>query len=281
MLYALQCDQAQARRPLWSAATAGWPRLRRAASGRGAAWPAIQRRTTRSSRRRPLRADHHHRQRGDRLMARKSAENRLELARKDLAEAEAKIADLEARRRAALLADRDDDAIKLAAEIEQQRRVAGGHAEKGKLLLEEAEREAGERRLREHAALLGRFTRKLSDADEIAVELQNDLAQVERKFRAIISLREEARLSFAVHSSHARAAANSPEGCALAGGAIAALLAYELYRIGARPFLGGGQQLIKEVNFPGGLTPRVEWTAQPEKITPFAETLKRASEFAV
>jgi hypothetical protein len=58
-------------------------------------------------------------------------------------------------------------------------------------------------------------------------------------------------------------------------------LAYELYRVGHRAFLGGHSGAKREVDLPGGLCPKTEWALEPEKIEPFAEALKRGSQFAV
>jgi hypothetical protein len=214
------------------------------------------------------------------MARKKDATSLVEATRAMLAEVRGKVAALTSKRETALLGSDDKAVDALDAELAELRKQAGRHGERIGLLTIQVEREAGERRLRERAGLIERFAKKLNDADAIAVELQDDVARAEKKFRAIISLREEARAAFAVHSSHAQAAAGAPEGCAMAGGAVATLLAFELYRIGYKPFLGGGPHMPK-ATFPGALCPRTEWTLQPEKITPFAEALKRGSEFAV
>jgi hypothetical protein len=212
---------------------------------------------------------------------RPAAFTRLEQARAAHAFGAKRTAKLEDARIAALLADDDAKAAKLDAELEAQRRLLRGHRDKIKLLEVEAEHEAAERRVREHEGLVQRFAKKLADADALAAELQADVALVEKKFRRIIALREEARAGFAVRTPHAAAAAGAPEGCALAGAAVKTLLMHELYRIGARPFLGGYLGAKREPDFPGGLSPTTDLALQPEKIEPFAEALKRGSQFAV
>jgi hypothetical protein len=213
--------------------------------------------------------------------SRPAAGTRLEQVRAAQADAERRIGQLEDARIAALLADDDAKAAKLDVELENQRRLARGHRDKGKLLELEAENEAAARRMREHEGLVQRFAKKLSDADMIAVELQADVALVEKKFRKIIELREQAREGFAVRTPHAAAAAGAPEGCALAGAAVKTLLAYELYRIGARPFLGGHPGQRRQPDFPGALCPKTDLALQPDKIEPFAAALQRGSLFAV
>jgi hypothetical protein len=206
----------------------------------------------------------------------------LDRSRAALTEIGAKLAELDGKREERLL--RGDSAVviaKLDAELAGLEHARKTEIDRIKLLEIQSEREAGARRLRERASLIERFAKKLNDADAIAIELQDDVARVEQKFRQIISLREEARAAFAVHSSHAIAAAPAAEGCALVGSAVQMLLAFELYRIGARPSFGGDHSVPRQVEFPGARCPRLEWSLQPEKIMPFAEALKRASEFAV
>jgi len=60
-----------------------------------------------------------------------------------------------------------------------------------------------------------------------------------------------------------------------------ALLAYEFYRISARPLLGGAAGARARPPLPGALCPRADWQLQPEKITPLADRLRAASKFAV
>ena len=80
---------------------------------------------------------------------------------------------------------------------------------------------------------------------------------------------------------HANAVAGTAEGAALSGAAVKRLLSWHLYRIGARPFLGGTPGEIVEESFPGAVCPRNEVRGRPLDITPFADALKQASKFAV
>jgi hypothetical protein len=212
---------------------------------------------------------------------RKKAETRLADARAALADASRRIGVLEAQRNAALLADDDPTAAKLYAELETLRGLARGHADKVALLEAEAAREEADAVIKRRADLTVRFEKKLAQADAEAVELKDLIAQAEKKFRKIITLRTDARAAWPIADSHANAAAGTAEGAALSGGAVAKLLQYEFYRVGARPFLGGRPGEIAEQNFPGAVCPRNEWRGMPEKITPFADALRAASKFAV
>jgi hypothetical protein len=65
----------------------------------------------------------------------------------------------------------------------------------------------------------------------------------------------------------------------LSGGALYQAVTFELYRIGARPFWPGGQD-IGTLSFPGGQPPTLEYTYQPAKIPALADTFAGASTFA-
>jgi hypothetical protein len=207
---------------------------------------------------------------------------RLEAARAALAEINGKLAELSRTRKERLIAG---DAPKQLAAIDNQiadlQRAAQIESDRIALLEAQAAREQCEAAAKQRSGLTDRFAGVLEEADGLAEELQNDLAAVERKFRKIIELRERARHAWPLGDSSLNAAAETPEGAALSGAAVYALLKHELYRIGARPFLGGRPGAKAEVAFPGGACPKIEWTMTPEKITPLADVLRRASAFAV
>ena len=211
----------------------------------------------------------------------KKASTRLDAARTAHADTSRQIAELETQRNAALLADDDPTAAKLYAELETLRGLARGHADKVALLEAEAAREEVEAVAKRRADLIVRFEKKLAQADAEAEELQNLLAQAEKKFRRIIELRTDARAAWPIGNSHTNAAAGTAEGAALSGAAVKRLLSWHLYRIGARPFLGGRPGEIKEEDFPGAVCPRNEVRGRPLDITPFADALRAASKFAV
>jgi hypothetical protein len=207
---------------------------------------------------------------------------KLEAARSTLADINAKAAEATAKRKARLIAGDPAAAIgKLDTEIAELQHAAQTEADRIRLLESEAAREEAEAAAKRRAALTDRFAGKLAEADTLAEQLQTDIAKVEKTFRAIIALREEARAAWPAGDSHTAAIAGTPEGCAMSGPAVATLLKYELYRIGARPYAGGQQGARTEVGFPGSTSPRLDWLMTPEKITPFATALRNASRVAV
>jgi hypothetical protein len=211
----------------------------------------------------------------------KKAETRLADARAAQAEAVRRVAEVGAARSKAILDEDDAAARKLDAELEELQRDARIAAERVRLLEEEAQREEADAVVKRRADLTVRFEKKLAEADAEAAELQELIAQAEKKFRKIITLRTDARAAWPIADSHANATAGTAEGAALSGGAVAKLLQFEFYRVGARPFLGGRPGEIKEQDWPGAVCPKNEWRGIPDKIMPFADALRAASKFAV
>jgi hypothetical protein len=213
-------------------------------------------------------------------MAKKAA-TILSEAQQELVETNAKLSDTGRRRDQLLLAgdERGLDAIEV--ELANLQKAAVRQADRIRLLEEQARQEEAAAVVKRRADLTVRFEKKLAEADRDADELQTLVAAAEKKFRRIIELRSDARAAWPIADSHANAAAGTAEGAALSGGAVAKLLQYEFYRVGARPFLGGRPGEIAEQNFPGAVCPRNEWRGMPEKIMPFADALRQASKFAV
>ena len=214
-------------------------------------------------------------------MGRKNAANRLVDARAAHADTLRQIGVIEAQRAKAILDENDVDARKLDAELEELRRDARIGADHVRLLEQQAKDE-------EHAAVLQRrkdhvvrFTKKLQNADQVADELQATIEQAEKVFRKLITLREDARVAWWGSNSHENALAVSPDGAALSGLAVKVLLMHEIYRVGARPFVGGTAGELKQVDLPGGQCPRHELLGQPHLIEPFGTRMRKASQAAI
>jgi hypothetical protein len=100
------------------------------------------------------------------MAGKKAAANRLEIAQAALEDCKQKCAELEGKRREALLADNDAQAARLGTAIEEQRRLADVHRDKIALLEQEAAREARERQVRERRGLIERIEAKLAERDK-------------------------------------------------------------------------------------------------------------------
>ena len=189
------------------------------------------------------------------------------------------MAALEAERNVGLLGDDDKRAAKLFAELESLRAVAAGHADKIKLLEAEVERERAANVVRRHKVLIDRFQKTLGEADEAAAKAAEHFAAGWEAISKAIDLRERARAAFAVRSSHARAAAEAVDGAALGAAAVIVLLEHYLYRLSAKPLLGGVPGARTRPHL--GKSPSIEFTLMPHKIVPLVDKLKAASAFAV
>jgi hypothetical protein len=208
------------------------------------------------------------------MAGKKSPANRLAIAQQQHAEASNQIGALEAERNLALLADKDAEAARLDGELEALRRLARGYRDKIGLLEAEAERAEAERRVREHASLIGRIEKKLADRDAAGAELQAAITQCDGLFRRIVELSQTVDAAWPWPTSDRPPLLLPP-------GAIRAAIEHELFRVGARPMLLGGMDKDGAgLNFPGGKCPKLEWTGVPDHIPALTAVLREASQHA-
>jgi hypothetical protein len=63
--------------------------------------------------------------------------------------------------------------------------------------------------------------------------------------------------------------------------AIVAAVKHELFRVGARPALGGGQDKPgSTISFPGGVAPRIELVGLPGSVAPLGEIARGSTALA-
>ena len=200
---------------------------------------------------------------------------------RELADTNRRIEELRDKREQALLADNSTalDAIELT--VSRLQRTAQRQQERLRLLQAQAEDEEQAAVQKRRQALRERFAKKLAEADQAAVELQETVARMVTLFRKITGIREDARAAWPISDSHLNAAAGAIEGACLSGSAIKALLSYEFYRQSADPFLGGVPGERRQPSLPGATSPRIDQQLNPSAIKPFADALKQASAFAV
>ena len=117
------------------------------------------------------------------------AVKRIEAERAALATTTTQIAEIEARRNLALIADADDKAAKLFGELETLRARSRGHSDKIALLEAEAKRERAEAILRGHKALIGRFAKALDGSDADLTEAAELISQAWKKISSGIDKR--------------------------------------------------------------------------------------------
>jgi hypothetical protein len=204
-----------------------------------------------------------------------SATSRIETTQAALEQANAKLAELNEQRNAALLRDDNGAAVAFGIEITNLKLTARAHEDKITLLREAAVEGERERKVKEKAALIERIEKKLAGRDSAGAELADAIAKADKAYRKLIDIGLEVTAAWSWPPSDLPA-------CLLSHGAITAALTHEMYRIGGRPMLGGGQVEAPHagMHFPGAKVPRVELTHLREKIVPFTAVLQQATAHA-
>jgi len=215
-------------------------------------------------------------------MAKKAISHRLDDARAAHATITAQLADKQTTRSAELLAGADAAAVaKIDAEIATLRHAEQTECDRIQLLDIEVAKEKQENVAKQQQAHIARFAKIQAGRGACASKVQQGVANVWKDICELIEMSERGRTGFAVHSSSARAAADSPDGAALSGNAIMDMLANEFFRISSVPFRGGHAGERTPRALPGSKCPKLEWQLQPEKVVPFADRIKLAGEYAV
>jgi hypothetical protein len=205
------------------------------------------------------------------------AASRIEIAQAALEETNRRLAELNEKRGVALLKDDDLTAIRLGGEIDALQQAVKTHEDKIRLLKGAAEKEATERRVREREDVIKRIEKKLSERDAAGKELADAVAAADQAYRKLIDIGATAQSEWSWPPSDVQA-------CLFSAPAITHALTAELYRVGGRPRVGGGQVephgIHAGVNFPGARVSRFEWTNLPERIPTLTDVLKQATEHA-
>jgi hypothetical protein len=201
-------------------------------------------------------------------------ESALAKARAALAAIEKELAWLARERDAALLADADDEAIRLYGEIEGLQRTRRALTDKVALLsVQAAELEAAERAAAREARIV-EIERTLIERDAAAADLQDHLRAAEAAFRRVFELGLAARTAWAW--PHGRLGGVLSSGSDLR----VATMSY-LYKIGGRPSALGGEYVVDALpSFPGGKCPRLELLQQPDKLPDLVTEFRQASRYA-
>jgi len=210
------------------------------------------------------------------MTRRKSATSALEETRKSLGDTNAGIENLRRQRTDELSGNADESTLdKLDAEIKRLEIMAGRLQERITLLQAEAERAEAERRAKEKQALIEKLDNKLIDERRAAAEqIRDGIAAADAGFRKLLNIARDVQAAWPWQ-------AHDLPPCLLAPGAIIAAIQHELYRVGARPLLHGGQDPVGAgLSFPGGKPERIELYGLPDRITPLIDVVARASQYA-
>jgi hypothetical protein len=209
------------------------------------------------------------------MAAPRSATKRLELAEAAIRAGNNRLAELVQRRNQCLLKDNDAEAIQLQAQIDTLNLELRAHRDKAELLAESVREEERTRKVQEHEGLITRIERKLAARDAAGRELADAIAAADRAYRRLIDIGVEVTAAWSWPPSDLQA-------CLLSHSAITHVLTHELYRVGGRPMLGGGQveKPHAGIHFPGAKCPRHELVHLQEKIVPLTSVLQEATAHA-
>jgi hypothetical protein len=160
---------------------------------------------------------------------------------------------------------------KLDAEIQRLELLASRHAERIKLLEAEAAEAEAQRRVKEKEALIERIEKKANAREAAALEIAEGIAKADAGLRKLLETARDLQAGWGWQAHDLPAILVSPS-------AIVTAIQHELFRLGARPLLGGGMDRPGAgVNFPGGKAPRLEIAGLPNSVPALVERMKEAS----
>jgi hypothetical protein len=199
----------------------------------------------------------------------------IEDSRQLLADTNAQMEDARRRRTDELRGTADANELdKFDTEIKRLEIIASRHMERI-ALIEASEREAeAERQNREKASLVDRLEKKLAERHEVAVQISAAIKSIDGGLRRLIDIARDTQAARPWQGSDL-----AP--CLLGPSAIVTAIEHELYRVGARPVLGGGQDKFGAgIDLPGGKPPRLELAGMPSAISPLVAVMDQATALA-
>jgi O6-methylguanine-DNA--protein-cysteine methyltransferase len=200
--------------------------------------------------------------------------DRAAAAQAAAAETTSKLAELKAKRDAALLLDDDAAAIAFGRELDALAQQARAHADKAALLREQDAREVAQKRAKEVEAQCKRIDILFdlrSETVEKLVELEKQRVKL---WRQVLAANRKIAAGHAWTAGDLSAIIASPL-------AVNTVMSHELYRLSHIPLRLGGQpeDVDAGLSLVGAKSPRVEWMLQPARITPLTEVITSAGEY--
>jgi hypothetical protein len=204
----------------------------------------------------------------------------VERIRKDLDVAELRLAQCErARTEFAEASITDPDAVAKFEEARRSVEIARGEIDRLKTAFESAQEKAraaeAERLAKDRAVHIEAVEAKLGERTTAVAELADAVKQADTLFRRVCSLSREVDSAWA-WQPHDRVAIGLPPG------SILQTLRHEIFRVGGRPHLLGGQDRDPEagIDYPGGQSPTLELKGTPHLVKPMVEVFREAAECA-
>jgi hypothetical protein len=159
-------------------------------------------------------------------------------------------------------------------EVCETMKAVAGEVERYELALAGIEKKAAaelkESQLREQAALRQRVAVILDKRVSVAQAFEKALGEAVREFRALVELSDKAYCAWP--------APQHPGGVALGNDELCALVAAELYRLGAVPVVTGRPLTGKPPSLPPPRCPDIMLAGVPERIMPLVQALEQANQ---
>jgi len=208
-------------------------------------------------------------------MSRKNGKATLEDSRQLLADTNSQIEKLRCQRADELRGAADEGTLdKLDGELRRLETLAARQAERIALLEAEATEAEAQRRVKEKEALIKRIEKKANARQAAALEIAEGITKADAGLRKLLDTARDLQAAWPWQ-------AHDLPACLLAPSAIVTAIQHEIFRIGARPLLGGGMdKLGAGINFPGGKAPRIELAGLPNSVTPLIERIKGSTALA-
>jgi hypothetical protein len=205
-----------------------------------------------------------------------SATDRLATVQAELARANARIAELDQPRNAALLADNNADAIALGIEITNLKLEVRAHEDKLNLLRSLAEKEAAERRAQERQAQVEAIEEKLSARDAAMQQVAAAIKQLAAAAERAININREIIAAWTWHAHDLAPALLTPQ-------AITTAISHEEHRVSYHARRYGGLDVDDPLaghRLPGARSPTLQLLENPQGVKPLLDVVRNASEFA-
>lgn len=206
---------------------------------------------------------------------------KIEAARQRVAELDAQLGDLAGKRRGLLIAGAPADEIaRFDGELERLKCEQATEQERIDGLAEIIREQEVKAVIARKEKQIERNAKKLDQTLKDAKELERIVANGIEIFHRICKTRNDLLPQFNLGDPETDMGIRNPDGAAMSPQSIATLLAFELFRQGARPITVPGTPIV-EPSWPKPISPRLEWAATPERVRPLSETLAAANNYAL
>jgi hypothetical protein len=201
----------------------------------------------------------------------------VERIRKDIDVAELRLAQcLRAQAEYAERSVTDQTAVKAYDEATRNVGLVRDEIARLKLALVAAQERArqadAERVAKARAANIQRVEALLAKRDQVGAELAAAVKIVDEMFRSLLALGRDIAAAWPLGP-------HDGSSCILTPGSITRALQHEIFRVGSRPrMLGGQDEPDALTHLPGGMSPTLEFINQPNKVVPLVDVLTLASQ---